>query len=260
MQNQEISSKLVPANKIYQSYRLSKSIVTHTKLQRSTFLSNKYEANVYLKREDLQPVRSFKIRGAATAFRNLTNEEKERGVVTASAGNHAQGIAYCCKMFKIKGTIFMPSTTPKIKISNARRHGGEFLDIQLVGTTFDDAVTAGLKFSQDTNAVFLHAFNNIKVIEGQGGLAAEILEEWNHPNPINYVFTCVGGGGLASGIGCYFRQMAPDIDIIGFEPLGSPSMYNSLKAGKPIILDRIETFTDGASMAKTGNITFVLPP
>lgn len=171
-------SKLVPAAKIYQSYRKNKAIVTHTRLQKSAYLSKRYKANIYLKREDLQPIRSFKIRGAATAFRSLTEEERTRGVVTSSAGNHAQGIAFCCKMFKIKGTIFMPSNTPKIKINNAKRHGGDWLVIELVGNTFDDAVTAGLKYSQETNAVFIHAFNNITVVEGQGGLAAEILEEW----------------------------------------------------------------------------------
>ena len=117
-------TKIVPANKIYQSYRKNKNFVTHTPLTKSSFLSKKYQANVYLKREDLQPIRSFKIRGASTAFRLLTPEERQRGVVTSSAGNHAQGIAYCCKRFEIKGTIFMPSNTPKLKINNAKRHGG----------------------------------------------------------------------------------------------------------------------------------------
>jgi threonine dehydratase len=126
-----------------------------------------------------------------------------------------------------------------------------------VGTTFDDAVSAAMKFRDETNSVFIHAFDNIKVIEGQGGVAAEILEEWNSPSSIDYVLTCVGGGGLASGIGSYLAQMAPDIKLIGFEPLGSPSMYNSLKAGHPIVLDSLDTFVDGASMKKTGKIPFV---
>lgn len=123
------ASKLIPATKIYQSYRRNKDVVTHTPLQKSAFLSQKYQANVYLKREDLQTVRSFKLRGAATAFSKLTEEERKRGVVTASAGNHAQGIAYCCNKFKVKGTIFMPSTTPKIKINAVKRFGGEWLTI-----------------------------------------------------------------------------------------------------------------------------------
>jgi threonine dehydratase len=118
-------------------------------------------------------------------------------------------------------------------------------------------VTEARKFQEKTNAVFLHAFDNLHVIEGQGGLAAEILEEWSLPEPFNYVFTCVGGGGLASGLACYLNQMAPDVKIIGFEPLGSPSMYNSLKAGEPIVLDSLETFVDGASMKNTGRIPFV---
>lgn len=123
------ASKLIPATKIYQSYRRNKDVVTHTPLQKSAFLSQKYQANVYLKREDLQTVRSFKLRGASTAFYKLTEEERKRGVVTASAGNHAQGIAYCCNKFKVKGTIFMPSTTPKIKINAVKRFGGEWLTI-----------------------------------------------------------------------------------------------------------------------------------
>lgn len=170
---------MVPATKIYQSYRKNKEIVAHTRLEKSAYLSKKYCANVYLKREDLQAIRSFKIRGAATAFRYLTEEERKRGVVTASAGNHAQGIAYCCKKLQIKGTIFMPATTPKLKFTYVKHHGGEWLDIVLIGTTFDDAVTAAMKFRDENNSVFIHAFDNIQVIEGQGGLAAEILEEWN---------------------------------------------------------------------------------
>jgi threonine dehydratase len=127
----------------------------------------------------------------------------------------------------------------------------------LVGTTFDDAVSAAMKFRDEYNSVFIHAFDNIKVIEGQGGVAAELLEEWNSRVSIDYVFTCVGGGGLASGIGSYLAQMAPDVKLVGFEPLGSPSMYNSLKVGRPIVLDSLDTFVDGASMKKTGKIPFV---
>lgn len=139
-------TKLIPASAIYQSYRKNKGIVKHTPLTKSQYLSKKYNAKIYLKREDLQEIRSFKIRGACTAFRALTEEEKKRGVVTASAGNHAQGIAYCCKTFKIKGTIFMPSITPKLKIKSVQRFGGEWLDIILTGTTFDDAVAEARKF------------------------------------------------------------------------------------------------------------------
>jgi threonine dehydratase len=166
---------LIPVSKIFQSYKKNKSIVTHTPLQRSTFLSNRYNANIFLKREDLQVIRSFKIRGAATAFSKLSDEEKKRGVVTASAGNHAQGIAYCCNKLKIKGTIFMPAITPKLKINSARRFGGEWLDIVLTGISFDDAVSEAKKFQEKTNVIFIHAFDNPYVIEGQGGVAVEIL-------------------------------------------------------------------------------------
>lgn len=141
-------SEVIPVSKIYQSYKKNKHIVTHTPLSKSNYLSEKYKAKVYLKREDLQVIRSFKIRGAATAFSKLTEEERKKGVVTASAGNHAQGIAYCCNKLQIKGTIFMPSITPKLKINNAKRFGGEWLDIVLTGVNFDDAVSEARKFEK----------------------------------------------------------------------------------------------------------------
>ena len=130
----------------------------------------------------------------------------------------------------------MPSITPKLKIKSVQRFGGEWLDIILTGTTFDDAVAEARKFQEKNNAVFIHAFDNLKVIQGQGGLAAEILEDWKDQQTLDYLFTCVGGGGLASGLVSYFRQMAPETKIYGFQPLGSPSMYNSLKTGKRVIL------------------------
>ena len=143
-----LNPNLIPVSKIYQSYKRNKALVKRTPMLKSLYLSEKYGAQIYIKREDLQAIRSFKIRGACTAFSKLSEEEKERGVVTASAGNHAQGIAYCCNKFHIRGTIFMPETTPKLKVNSAKRFGGEWLDIRLTGMTFDDAVAEANKFKK----------------------------------------------------------------------------------------------------------------
>lgn len=158
-------------SKIFRSYKKNADIVARTKLQRSTYLSKRYEADIYIKREDMQVVRSFKIRGAANAIRNLSEEDREKGVVTASAGNHAQGVAFCCNKLKIKGTIFMPEKTPHIKINSVRNFGKEYVDIVLVGNTFDEALANAKEFQEKNGAVFVHAFDNMDVIIGQGGLA-----------------------------------------------------------------------------------------
>ena len=203
-------------HKIFQSYKRNSDIVTHTILQRSTYLSNKYEANIYIKREDMQIVRSFKIRGAAEAIKALTAEERTKGVVTASAGNHAQGVAYCCNKLKIKGTIFMPEKTPFIKLNSVKHFGKEYVDVVLVGNTFDEALAQAVIFQEKTGSVFVHAFNNYNVIIGQGGMACEILEDWKDEASIDYVFVCVGGGGLISGVASYFKGLSPETEVIGF--------------------------------------------
>ena len=152
----------------------------------------------------------------------------------------------------------MPAITPKLKIKSVQYFGGKWVDIQLVGTTFDDAQAEAKKFEEKNHAIFIHAFNNQRVIEGQGGIAVEVLEDWKDNDSLDYMFVCLGGGGMSSGIGCYLKQMAPETKMIGFQPLGSPSMYQSMIQNEPIALDKIETFVDGAAIRTAGSIPYVI--
>ena len=231
------------------------NIALHTPLQLNPHLSKKYNCKIYLKREDLQIVRSYKLRGAYNMMSSLTTEQLQRGVVCASAGNHAQGFAYSCKRLNVKGVVFMPSITPKQKITQTKMFGEESIKIKLVGDTYDDCAVAAKKFTEENNMVFIPPFDDYKIIEGQGTVGVEILEELSN---IDYVFIPVGGGGLAAGVGTYFKTFSPQTKIIGLEPEGAPSMQAALKAGHPVTLETIDKFVDGASVKKVGDITFAL--
>ena len=191
-----------------------------TPLMNSVRYSKAYGCNVFLKREDLQRVRSYKIRGAFNKISSLTAKERERGVVCASAGNHAQGVAFACQHLKIQGTIYMPSVTPKQKVEQTEMFGGEFVNVVLEGDTFDDASKAAVKLCKQKNKVFVHPFDDPKTIEGQGTIGLEILQQSDQP--IDYVFVAVGGGGLASGLCGALKVLSPKTKIIGVEPLGAP--------------------------------------
>ena len=230
-----------------------KTVVLKTPLQFHKKLSEKFKAEIYLKREDLQVVRSYKLRGAYNLIQSLTEEQRNRGVVCASAGNHAQGVAFACKHLNIKGVIYMPAITPKQKINQVRMFGGENIEIVLTGDTFDECQTHALEFMRKNNMVFIPPFDHLKVIEGQGTVAKEILDE---TSGIDYIFVPIGGGGLCAGVGEYFRTYSPATQIIGVEPAGAPSMKEALKAGKPVKLEKIQRFVDGASVQKVGDITF----
>jgi threonine dehydratase len=232
-----------------------KSVVLKTPLQFHRKLSEKFKAEVYLKREDLQVVRSYKIRGAYNLIQSLTDEQRKRGVVCASAGNHAQGVAFSCKQLNIKGVIYMPAITPKQKITQVKMFGGENIEIVLIGDTFDECQTHALEYTNDNDMVFIPPFDHMKVIEGQGTVGKEVLDELSN---IDYIFIPIGGGGLCAGIGQYFKTYSPQTKIIGVEPLGAPSMKEALKAGKPVVLDKIQRFVDGASVKKVGDLTFDL--
>ncbi|MEO7990054.1 MAG: threonine ammonia-lyase IlvA [Chryseolinea sp.] len=232
-----------------------KSVVLKTPLQFHRKLSEKFKAEIYLKREDLQVVRSYKLRGAYNLIQSLTEEQRKRGVVCASAGNHAQGVAYSCRILDIKGIIYMPAITPKQKITQVRMFGGQNIEIVLIGDTFDDCQTHALEFTTENNMVFIPPFDHIKVIEGQGTVGKEIIDELSN---IDYIFLPIGGGGLCSGVSQYFKVFSPQTKIIGVEPQGAPSMTEALKAGKPVVLDSIQRFVDGASVKKVGDITFEL--
>jgi len=235
------------------AYDTLKSVVLKTPLQFHRKLSEKYQAEIYLKREDLQVVRSYKLRGAYNLMQSLDANEKARGVVCASAGNHAQGVAYSCKKLGIKGVIYMPAITPKQKINQVRMFGGDNIEIVLIGDTFDECQTDALAFAQRNNSVFIPPFDHPKVIEGQGTVGKEILDEIQD---IDYIFIPIGGGGLCAGVGQYFRSLSQHTKVIGVEPAGAPSMKEALKAGKPVKLEKIQRFVDGASVQKVGDITF----
>ena len=240
---------------INSAYEVLKPVVLKTPLQFHLKLSEKFGCEVYLKREDLQVVRSYKIRGAYNLIQSLTEEQRNRGVVCASAGNHAQGVAFSCKLLNIKGVIYMPAITPKQKINQVKMFGGNNIEIVLVGDTFDECQAHALEYTQLNNSVFIPPFDHIKVMEGQGTVGKEILEEQSN---IDYVFVPIGGGGLCAGLGSYFQTYSPQTKIIGVEPHGAPSMKEALKAGKPVILDSIQRFVDGASVKKVGDLTFAI--
>jgi threonine dehydratase len=230
-----------------------KGIVLKTPLQFHRKLSEKFKAEIYLKREDLQVVRSYKLRGAFNLIQSLSEEQRGRGVVCASAGNHAQGVAFACRHLNIKGVIYMPAITPKQKINQVKMFGGENIEIVLTGDTFDECQTHALEFTQNNNMVFIPPFDHVKVIEGQGTVAKEIFEE---VSDVDYIFVPIGGGGLCAGVGEYIKTFSPKTKIVGVEPSGAPSMKEALKAGKPVKLEKIQRFVDGASVQKVGDITF----
>ena len=230
-----------------------KKVVTKTPLQLNRNLSKKYQCNLFLKREDMQVVRSYKIRGAYNMMSSLPVEQLERGVVCASAGNHAQGFAYSCKKLKVKGVVFMPVITPNQKITQTKMFGEDWIEVKLIGDTFDDCAVAAKKYTEENGMKFIPPFDDYKIIEGQATVGMEILEEQAE---VDYLFVPVGGGGLSAGVGSYFKTFSPNTKIIGVEPEGAPSMFEALKAGHPVALDNIERFVDGAAVKRVGDITF----
>ena len=239
---------------IVEAAKRLKGVALHTPLNKNEHLSQEYGCNLWLKREDLQLVRSYKIRGAYNFMSSQKSEELEKGVVCASAGNHAQGVAYSCKALKIRGRIFMPSTTPKQKVSQVKFFGKEFVEVVLVGDTFDDSYGEAIKYCTENKLLFVHPFDDPKVIAGQGTVGLEILEDIT--DPIDYIFVPIGGGGLAAGLCTYIKSKSPKTKIIGVEPLGAPAMKRSLEEGKVIVLDEIDKFVDGAAVKRVGELNF----
>jgi threonine dehydratase len=232
-----------------------KGIAIKTPLHISHSLSRKYNCNVYLKREDLQVVRSYKLRGAYNMMSSLPATQLQRGVVCASAGNHAQGFAYSCKKLGVQGVVFMPSITPKQKITQTKMFGDGYINVKLVGDTFDDCATAAKQFTIEHDMVFIPPFDDYKVIEGQATVGMEIVQDLSG---IDFLFMPVGGGGLSAGVGSYFKTFSPQTKLIGVEPEGAPSMYAALKNGVPVLLDQIDRFVDGAAVKKVGELTFAI--
>lgn len=233
--------------------RLS-GVVMHTPLGFCMHLSEHLGAEILLKREDLQTVRSYKIRGAYNKMAELSTEQLSQGVVCASAGNHAQGVAYSAQKLKTFATIYMPTTTPKQKIGQVRMFGKEFIEIVLVGDTFDSSNKKAIEYAKKANKTFIHPFDDPKTIEGQATIAMDILED--SPTEIDYLFLPIGGGGLAAGVGSYFKQVSANTKIIGVEPAGAASMKASIDAGHLVNLSKIDKFVDGAAVAQVGRYTF----
>jgi threonine dehydratase len=235
------------------AYARLKDVVKKTPLTYNHNLSRKYGCDVYLKREDLQIVRSYKLRGAYNMMSLLPSNQLTKGVVCASAGNHAQGFAYSCKKLNVQGVVFMPIITPNQKVSQTKMFGEGFVEVKLVGDTFDDCAVAAKKYTEEHGLTFIPPFDNIRIIEGQSTVGIEILEEQQN---IDFLFLPVGGGGLSAGVGAYFKTFAPQTKIIGVEPEGAPSMLTAIKAGEPVKLDQIDSFVDGAAVKRVGDATF----
>lgn len=233
--------------------RLQK-VVNRTPLQLNSRLSRKYQCLVYLKREDLQVVRSYKLRGAYNMMSQLSSGQLAHGVVCASAGNHAQGFAFCCQKLKTNGVVFMPVITPAQKIQQTKMFGEDFIEVRLVGDNFDECAAAAQKYTLEQGATFIPPFDDYHIIEGQGTVGVEILDDLD--DDADYIFMPVGGGGLSAGVGSFYKTYSPRTRLIGVEPEGAPSMKTALAAGYPVVLEHIERFVDGAAVKKVGDITF----
>lgn len=231
-------------------------VIYQTPLQYSFNLSERYGADIYLKREDTQIVRSYKIRGAYNKITSLTDEELKRGVVCASAGNHSQGVAFSCFKLGVKGVIFMPAPTPKQKVQQVKMFGKDKVEVVLKGDTFDDAYHYAKEYSLEHNSTFVHPFDDEKVIEGQATIGLELFKDASFA--IDYLFLPVGGGGVSAGVSSVMKVLSPNTKMIGVEPQGAPAMYEAFKQGKVVTLDRIDKFVDGAAVKKVGELTYPL--
>ncbi|MEO6135289.1 MAG: threonine ammonia-lyase IlvA [Ginsengibacter sp.] len=250
-----IQSSMLEIDKIVAAEKNLKDVIIRTPLVYNSNLSKKYQCNIFLKREDMQLVRSYKLRGAYNKMSGMTPEELKRGVVCASAGNHAQGFAFSCKKLNTHGMVFMPVITPKQKIKQTKMFGENFIEVKLIGDTFEECAFAAKTYTEENGKTFIPPFNDYKIIEGQATVGLEILEDL----PIvDFLLLPVGGGGLASGVGFYFKTLSPATKIIGVEPSGAPSMSAAFKAGHPVTLDEIDSFVDGAAVKRAGDLTYAL--
>lgn len=253
MEQKTVAKKWVQVEDILIAYRHLKEIVAHTPLQKNERLSEKYGANVYLKREDLQHVRSFKLRGAYYSMK-LLGDSLDNGVVCASAGNHAQGVAFACRQLGVQGKIFVPATTPKQKVKQIEMFGREYVDIILAGDSFDDAYCKAVECAEREERTFIHPFDDEKVIAGQGTVAVEVMNDCEEP--VDYILGSIGGGGLMSGVGTYIKSVSPATRVIGVEPAGAASMKASIENESVLPLEKIDTFIDGAAVKCVGSKTY----
>jgi threonine dehydratase len=236
-----------------ETHQALQAVITRTPLQYSEALSAQYQCKIYLKREDLQVVRSYKVRGGYNFIRNLSDEQRAKGIVCASTGNHAQGVAYTCKFLGIRGRIYMPTTTPKQKLYRVQLCGGDAVEIQLVGDTFDDCLKIALAYSQAEDLAFVPPFDHPQIIAGQATIGKEI---WEDLPETEYVFVPIGGGGLSAGIGAYLKSQNPNIKVFGVEPFGSPTMKHAFEARQPVEIKLTDKFADGVAVKKAGVLTY----
>ncbi len=246
----------ITAGDILEASRRLSGVARKTPTELSESLSSKYKAEIYLKREDLQKVRSYKIRGAYNKIVSHSQEEQQKGIVCASAGNHAQGVALTCQLLDIQGHIFMPSTTPGQKVKQVKMFGKSNVKVHLIGDTFDDASAEAKRFCETNQNVFVPPFDSREIVCGQGTVGLEIIESVK--KRIDYLFVPIGGGGLVSGISIYFKALSPETKIIGVEPTGAPAMKTSLEKGENTALDKIDKFVDGAAVKRVGDLNFAI--
>ena len=249
-----MANTIIDIKNVYEAEANLKGVINKTPLEYNERLSNQYGANIYLKREDLQPVRSYKIRGAYNKISSLTKKQRENGIVAASAGNHAQGVALACKKLQIRGVIFMPVTTPSQKIVQVQMHGTSFVEVKLIGDTFDEAFAASMEYYKENKMEFVHPFDDIKIIEGQATVGLEIINQIDEK--IDILFAPLGGGGLLSGVSSVFKEESSETKIIAVEPEDATSMKKAVENGGPITLQTIDTFVDGAAVKRVGDYTF----
>lgn len=248
---------MIKASDVVRAYHVLKDVVVHTPLDYDRYLSEKYGARIYLKRENAQKVRSFKLRGAYYAISQLSKEEKARGVVCASAGNHAQGVAYTCNEMKIPATIFMPVPTPQQKVGQVKFFGGDFVTIRLVGDTFDESAQAAMAYTEQEGMTFIDPFDDDRVQAGQGTVAYEILQTADREGIVfDQILIPIGGGGLVAGMATYLKDVAKHIRLIGIEASGATSMAAAFKAGSPVKLASIDKFADGIAVQQVGKSTY----
>ena len=247
------TDSLIPIADITAARARLKDIAVETPFMKNVNLSERYGADIYLKREDMQVVRSFKIRGAYNKIKSL-GETATAGIVCASAGNHAQGVALSCARLHIKGKIYMPNPTPMQKVTKVRQFGKEWVEVILTGDSFDDAYAEATADADSSGRPFIHPFDDDMVIAGQGTIAAEMMEQVS--DPLDVLLIAVGGGGLISGIGSYYKQLCPHTQIIAVESTGAPALHTSLQQGRVVELPTIDTFADGIAVKQVGLRTF----
>lgn len=234
-------------NKFEDAYEKIEKVVLPTSLVKSDYYSELTGNRVYLKPENLQLTGAYKIRGAYYKISTLTEEEKAKGLVTASAGNHAQGVAYAAKIFGVKATIVMPTTTPLIKVNRTKALGAE---VVLYGNVYDDAAEKAMELEREKGYTFIHPFNDLDVATGQGSIAMEIVKELP---TVDYILVPIGGGGLATGVSTFAKFLNPQIRVIGVEPAGAACMKASLEKGEVTTLDEVNTIADGTAVKTPGD-------